>query len=254
MKSVLLPFYKGLELERFPKKVRIQILTLVTEYLLGCCRFSSVKSQLSKYNCQSEFQHVLRELTKDYQMIYRRPLRSYVKGREVRISNFDKKYLEKMNLSSFIPKIKRTSFPTEEEVMKSMSYTVNSTAYKFQTNRQLIRMTHIGIEDIKQLMYCRILATYRVYLPSLGNILPKKAFYAVLHRALSSSLIDKIREFNTRKSQLLINYASLGEDFEASTDAVLYSMEQFSPSPEEVLQAKEAFFKLDFDVRVQLNA
>lgn len=247
MKSVLLPFYVALELESFPKKERLAIIRYIAEYLLGCVRFTEAKNNLSKYEVSGEFQHVLRSLTPGYQRLYRRNLRSYVLGRETKINDFDRYHLNKLNLERLSRSVKRVRFPSEEEVMHSMSYTINSTAYKFRTNRQLIRMTHVGIDDVKQIMYMRILAAYRTYLPSLGELLPLKAFYAVLHRALSSSLIDKIREFNTKKSQLLVPYASLGNDFELSTDAILVENDKFSPSPEDIIQAKETYFGLLFE-------
>lgn len=240
MRSVFLPFYNSMELEDYSKSDRREIIQLIAEYLLGCRKFNDIKKALSEYECHIPFQKVLKELTPVYHKLYRRTLRKYVQGYEVRIHDFDKYHLQKVDLSGYT--IKRTSFPTESEVIKSMSYTVNSSAYKLNFNRKVQRMTHIGIADIKQSMYMRILAAYRVYLPSVGKILPIKAFYAILHSALSSSVIDKIREFDTNKSQLTVPFAILGEDFELGIDAAFLGAGKYYESPEDLLQAKETCF------------
>ena len=240
MQALLLPFYTHMELEAYSRVDRQEILQHVVEYLLGCRRFNVTKKALSEFECHNEFQQTLRDLTPEYQRIYRSALRKYVQGKKVNIHDFDKHHLRMVDLSGL--NVKRKAYPTEVEVMQSMSYTINSKAYRLRANRKIQRMTSCGIDDIKQIMYLRILGAYRVYLPSVGRCLPTQAFYSILHSALTSSVIDKMRELDSNKSQLTVPFALLGQDFEDSVDSSFYGTGKYHASPEEVLQAKESLY------------
>lgn len=250
-KSVLLPFYDEMELEDLSVKERNTVLRHVAEYMMGTTKFSVARNALVKYECHKQFQKVLKELTSDYQKLYRRTLRRFVQGEDVKIHEFDEYHLGRID---FAPNsVRRTKFPTEEDVMKSMSFTVNSTAFKLGKNRKVQRMTHCGLGDLKQIMYMRILSAYRTYLPSLGKILPLKAFYSVLHKALTSSVIDKIREFDTNKSQLTVSFSMLGEDFENTAEASLLSSGKCHASAEEIYSMKETFYmEVPFEDRLEI--
>lgn len=253
MHSVFLPFYTGLDLEAYSKRDRSSIIQFVAEYLLGCRRFSRIKRSLAEYECHNDFQRILKRLTPDYHKLYRRTLRNYVNGREAKIHDFDRYHIQSVDLSQYA--IKRSKFPTEPEVMKSMSYTVNNVAFRLKRNRKVQRMTSVDITDIKQTVYMRILAAYRVYLPSVGEVLPLKAFYAVLHRALSSAIIDKIREFDTHKAQITVPFSLLGEEFESNVDGTLFNLGRYLPSPEDALVAKETFYgKVSHEDRIEFMA
>ena len=240
MQAVLLPFYVNMDLEAYSRPDRTDILQTVVEYLLGCARFSTSKKALTKFECHNEFQRTLRDLTPEYQRVYRSALRKYVQGKKISIHAFDKHHLQYTDLDDLC--VRRRAYPREAEVVKSMSYTINSKAWKLKSNRKVQRMTSCGIDDIKQTMYMRVLAAYRVYLPSVGKCLPVQAFYAILHSALTSSIIDKMRELDSNKAQLTVPFALLGEDFEASVDSSFYGTGMFHSSPEDALQAKESFY------------
>lgn len=252
-KSVLLPFYFDMGLEDYPDKDKNDILKVVAKYLLGCSKFKTAKDRLEPYECCNSFQKVLKKLDYSYQVLYRRSLRKFVQGIDVKIHDFDKFHLERLGLR-VRERVKRSKFPDEAEAIHNMSYTVNSQAFKLGMNRKLQRMTYCGIGDIKQIMYMRILAAYRTYLPSVGSYLPLRAFYAVLHRALSSSIIDKMREFDTEKAQMTISYAMLGEDFEENAETALYTSGKVADSPEAYLEAKEAYYMdVPFEERLALG-
>lgn len=240
MQALLLPFYTHMELEAYSRADRQEILQHVVEYLLGCRRFNITKKALVEFECHNEFQQTLRDLTPAYQRIYRSALRKYAQGKKVAIHDFDKHHLRQVDLSGL--SVKRKAYPTEAEVMKSMSFTINSKAYRLRANRKIQRMTSCGVDDIKQIMYLRILGAYRVYLPSVGRCLPTQAFYSILHSALTSSVIDKMRELDSNKAQLTVPFALLGEDFESSVDSSFYGTGKYHSSPEEVLQAKELLY------------
>lgn len=242
MQALLLPFYTHMELESYSRSDRQEILQHVVEYLLGCRRFNVTKRALSEFECHNEFQQTLRDLTPEYQRIYRSALRKYAQGKKVAIHDFDKHHLREVDLTSL--NVKRRAYPTEAEVMKSMSYTINSKAYRLRANRKIQRMTSCGVDDIKQIMYLRILGAYRVYLPSVGRCLPTQAFYSILHSALSSSIIDKMRELDSNKAQLTVPFALLGKDFEDGVDSSYYGTGKYHASPEEVLQAKESLYSV----------
>lgn len=240
-KSVLLPFYIDMGLENYPEKDKNDILKIVTRYLLGCSRFKTAKNKLEPYECCNEFQKTLKRLDQSYQILYRRSIRKFVQGIDVKIHEFDKFHLKRIGLK-IREQVKRTKFPDESEAIKNMSYTVNNRAFKLGANRKLQRMTYCGVGDMKQIMYMRILAAYRTYLPSVGSLLPIKAFYAVLHRALSSSVIDKMREFDTNKAQMTVSYSMLGEDFENNAEISMYASGRVEDSPEAYMEAKETFY------------
>lgn len=237
-KSVLLPFYLDMGLEDYPEKDKNDILKIVVRYLLGCSKFKVAKSKLEPYECYNSFQKVLKSLDLSYQLTYRRSLRKYVQGIDVQIHDFDKFHLERLS-TILRGKVKRGKFPLETEAMKSMTPTIRNQLSRLRMNRKLQRMTSCGIDDIKQIMYLRILSAYRTYLPSFGSFLPTRAFFAVLHKALNSSIIDKMREFDTDKSQMTITYAMLGEEFEVNAETALYSKGKMVDSPESILEAKE---------------
>lgn len=253
MNSVLLPFYVNLDLESYCRSDRREVIQVITEYLLGCRKFNVTKKMLSEYECHTTFQRTLKQLTPDYHKVYRRLLRKYARGMKVKIHTFDKHHLESVDLTGL--KVRRNPYPSEGEVMKSMSFTINAKAYRLRTNRKLIRMTSYGVEDLKQSMYMRILAAYRVYLPSVGNCLPLQAFYSILHRSLASSIIDKMREFDSNKAQLTIPFALLGEDFESNVDASFFGSGKFYNSPEDILQAKETLYsEISHGERLELSS
>lgn len=249
VKSVLLPFYTKMELEDYPKKDKRIIVKNVSEYLMGCQKFADIQALLDRYECHNPFQRVLKNMTQEYQILYRRTLRKYLQGFDVKVHEFDKYHLDRIDFSD--KTIRRTKFPSEFDVMTSMKPTVNNKAYKLSSNRKVQRMTHVGISDMKQVMFMRILSAYRTYLPSVGLMLPLKAFYAVLHKALNSSVIDKLREFDTKKSQITVPFSMLGEDFENNTDTALLSKGRSSPSPEDLMIAKETFYMdVPFEERI----
>lgn len=244
MKSVLLPFYTNMELEVYSEKNRRTLLDTVVRYLVGCARFKDTRATLADMGCLKPFQLTLRSFTPPYQRLYRTRIRKFLRGRDVKVHEFDAYHLEplKKNLKE---KVKVIAYPTEDSVIKSMSPAIGLKTFRLGGSRKVQRMTHVGIEDIKQSVYMRVLQTYRTYLPSVGKFLPQQALFRILHSAVESTIIDSLRGLDANKSQITVPFAMLGSDFEENIDLANMSAGRFYFSPEAALQAKESIC-LDF--------
>ena len=244
MKSILKPFFENMYLDSLERKEQKEVMAVILRYLLGTVRYKVTVDSLKTYdNRDREFRATLRGLNSPMQEIYRIFLRKYVLRRSNKLSVYDKKWLSFYRLDNIRKKITIDNYPTEREAMVSMGYTVNSHSWRLRNNRKLLRMTQYGVEDIRQAMFLRIIGTYRLYLPCLGRLLPLKAFYKTMHQALSSSLKDSLREFDTKKLQMTIPYSLLGEDFEDSVDLSYFTTGKYGHSPELIFQARELVYK-----------
>lgn len=258
--SLLMPFVLNLEVSEFKQSYQKEIMSGITHYLLGCIKYGDAYSLMREFGVHMIFSKTLRTLSPKSVRYSRTAFRRLARKEDVEIHPFDEHWLRQIKISRNT-KIHVRRYPSECEVVKSMTPTAKARAFKaLGGGAPAMRDNAVTNDDVAQDLLLKVVDAYRLYIHGYASVLDPMAFYSCLHQSLSTRAIDFQKSIGCKKGQIdTVSLDGFTFDDRPMEEVIKLDENMFQPAlysctPEAIYEAKEVFDSLSNLERAEMLA